>query len=86
MNLTQFSLLCLGVCVVFLVLIAIIETVEENRKRAIKRVRELHEENCKLRARLGWRDFDREYVIDEMKTQLAVKELLLRQKWAGVQK
>lgn len=86
MTLTAFSFLCLAVSVVILLAGAVIEGEIEYRKKKIKQVRDLHAENARLRARLGHRDFEAEYELDALRTELAVKQLLLRQKWAGVKK
>lgn len=81
MTLTAFSFLCLAVSVVILLAGAVIEGEIEYRKKKIKQVRDLHAENARLRARLDHRNFDQEWEMDNVKTQLAIKELLLRQKW-----
>ncbi len=86
MSLTTFSLLCLAVSVVLLIIGTLIEAEREYRAKQQKRVRDLHFENCKLRARLGHQNFETQYELDELKTALAVKELLLRQKWNGVKR
>ena len=86
MTLTTFSFLCLAFCVVVLLAGAVIEGEINYRKAKIKQVRELHAECARLRARLGHRNFEAEYEIDALRTELAVKQLLLRQKWAEVKK
>lgn len=86
MTLTAFALTCIGVALLFLVLIAMYETEVERRKAAVKRVRELHGENALLRARVNHKNFEAQYELDEVKTALAVKDLLLRQKWEGAKR
>jgi len=86
MSLTAFSLLCLAVFVTILIIGTLVEAEKEYRAKQNKRVRDLHFENCKLRARLGHQDFETQYELDELKTALAVKELLLKQKWEGAKR
>ena len=81
MTLTAFSLMCLVIFVLILIIGVLVESYKEYRAKQIKKVRDLHFENAILRARLGRRDFDHDWELDEVKTRLAVKELLLRQKW-----
>lgn len=86
MSLTTFSLLCLAVFVTILIIGTLVEAEMEYRKKQIKQVRDLHAENCRLKARLGHQNFEAQYELDEMRTALAVKELLLKQKWNGVKR
>lgn len=86
MSLQAFCFLCLGVGLVIILAGAVIEGELEYRRRQKKRVRELHAENARLRAKLGHKDFENEYQLDALRTELAVKQLLLAQKWAGVKK
>lgn len=84
MTLSAFCFSCLAGAGILLILGAIHEEEVERRKRACKRVRELNTENAKLRAELRKQKFDGNWQLDTVKTQLAAKDLLLRQKWAGV--
>lgn len=86
MSLQAFCFLCLGVAVLVVLAGAVIEGEIEYRRKQNKRVRDLHAENCRLRARLGHKNFETQYELDEMRTALAVKELLLKQKWEGVKR
>lgn len=86
MTLQAFCFLCLGAAVVVVLAGAFIEGELEYRRRQKKRVRELHAENARLKAKLGHKDFEAEYQLDALRTELAVKQLLLAQKWAGVKK
>lgn len=86
MTLTAFCFSCLAGAGILLILGAIHEEEVERRKRACKRVRELNTENARLRAEVRRERFNGEWRLDEAKTELAVKELLLRQKWEGCKK
>lgn len=86
MSLQTFCLLSLGVAVLLLVAGAVIEGEIEYRRRQIKRVRDLKAENRDLRAALRRTTFETGWELDTVKTELAVKELLLRQKWAEAKK
>lgn len=63
-------------------LIAAIESYFKNRKVNRKKMRELHAEVCQLRAALERANSKSDYKLDMLRTELAIKELLLRQKWA----
>ena len=86
MTLQAFALICIGLALLFCLIIAMYETEMERRKQAVRRVRELHAENAKLRAKLNHKNYETQYELDEVKTALAVKDLLLRQKWNEVKR
>lgn len=86
MTLAAFTFTMLGVSVVVLVMGGLIEWLNQRRVSDGKRIRDLYAENCRLRAKLRGRDFEHEWTLDEVKTELAVKELLLRQKWEAAKK
>lgn len=86
MSLTTFCLICLSVDVVILIIGLFVEAEIQYRRRKVKQVRELHAENAILRAEIRRQAFGSEWELDKVKTELALKELLLRQKWAGVKK
>lgn len=77
---------CLGVFLLVLGFGTVIDWMNRRRESDGKRIRDLWRENCQLRAQLHGRDFDREWQLDEVKTELAVKDLLLRQKWNGAKR
>lgn len=81
MTLQAFCLTALGVAGILLVCSGIIDWLNQRRVSDGKRLRELYAENARLRAQLRHRNFDQEWEMDNVKTQLAIKELLLRQKW-----
>lgn len=81
MTLQAFCFTVLGAFLVLLAFGGIIEWLNQRRVSDGKRLRELYAENCKLRAQLRHRNFDHEWELDEVRTELAVKDLLLRQKW-----
>lgn len=86
MTLTQFSLVTLAVFVVILIAGVFIEAEVEYRQKQIKRVRELKIENAQLKAQLHRARWEHDWFVDEAKTNEAVKDLLLRQKWANATK
>lgn len=86
MSLQTFCLLCLLAAMVILVAGAVIEGEIEYRRKQIKMVRDLKVENARLRAEVRRERFNGEWKLDEAKTEIAVKELLLKQKWAEVRK
>ena len=86
MTLLEFSLTVLAVFVAIILIGAVIEGEMEYRKRQIKMVRDLKVENARLRAQLHHERFEHDWSIDEAKTREAVKDLLLRQKWANATK
>ena len=86
MTLTQFSLAVLAVFVVIIVAGAFIEAEIDYRKKQIKRVRDLKIENAQLKAQLHRARWEHDWFVDEAKTNEAVKDLLLRQKWANATK
>jgi hypothetical protein len=86
MTLLQFSLCTLAVFVVLLIAGVLIEAEVDYRKRQIKRVRDLKVENAQLRAQIHRQRWEHDWYVDEAKTREAVKDLLLRQKWAEAQK
>lgn len=63
-------------------LFAWIENCAKCRKQDQKKLREMHQELCRLRAELTRQDHRAEYKLDSLRTELNIKELLLRQKWA----
>ncbi len=65
---------------------AVIEGEIEYRKRQIKMVRDLKAENARLRAEVRRAEFNGEWKLDSARTELAVKDLLLRQRWASAKK
>lgn len=81
MSLQTFCLVCLLSGLVLLLAGALIEGEIEYRRRQIKRVRDLKDENRRLRAQLHHERFESGWELDEVKTALAVKDMLLRQKW-----
>lgn len=86
MSLSAFTFVALGVFLIILAFGGIIEWLNQRRISDGKRLRDLYAENCKLRAQLKHRDFDHEWEIDSIRTELAVKDLLLRQRWASAKK
>lgn len=58
----------------------------QKRKAEKARLRELHAEVCRLRVALERQENKSEYKLDALRTELAIKELLLRQKWAVASK
>lgn len=81
MSLQTFCLVALLCAMVLLIAGALIEAEVEYRRRQIKRVRDLKDENRRLRAQLHHERFESGWELDEAKTALAVKDMLLRQKW-----
>ena len=81
MSLQTFCLVCLLSGLVLLIAGALIEGEIEYRKRQIKMVKDLKAENRRLRAQLHHERFESGWELDEAKTALAVKDMLLRQKW-----
>lgn len=75
-----FAALGIGLAVVFMG--AVIEWLNERRESDGKRIRDLVAENARLRAEVRRAKFNGEWELDAARTELAVKELLLRQKWA----
>lgn len=86
MSLQTFCFVCLLSGLVLLIAGALIEAEIEYRRRQIKRVRDLKDENRRLRAQLHHERFESGWELDEAKTALAVKDMLLRQKWANANK
>lgn len=86
MSLSTFCMVALLVALVILVAGAVIEGEIEYRKKQVKMVRDLKTENRRLRVQLHHERFESGWELDEVKTALAVKELLLKQKWAEVKK
>lgn len=86
MSLQAFCFLALLIGLVIVIAGAVIEGEIEYRKRQIKMVKDLKAENRKLRAQLHHERFESDWELDEVKTALAVKEMLLRQKWADAKK
>ena len=81
MSLQTFCRVCLLSGLVLLSAGALIEGEIEYRKRQIKMVKDLKAENRRLRAQLHHERFESGWELDEAKTALAVKDMLLRQKW-----
>lgn len=81
MSLQTFCLVCLLSGLVLLIAGALIEAEIEYRRRKIKMVKDLKAENRRLRAQLHHERFESGWELDEAKTALAVKDMLLRQKW-----
>lgn len=54
----------------------------KKRMEERKQIRELHAEVCRLRVALERVSTKSDYKLDALRTELAIKELLLRQKWA----
>lgn len=81
MSLQTFCLVALLCAMVLLIAGALIEGEIEYRKRQIKMVKDLKAENRRLRAQLHHERFESGWELDEAKTALAVKDMLLRQKW-----
>ena len=77
---------CLGVFLLVLGFGAVIEWMNKRRESDGKRIRDLWRENCKLRAQLKHNNFESEWEVDAIRTELAIKDLLLKQKWAGVKR
>ncbi len=86
MKLQTFCFICLGVSLVILLAGLLIEAEIQYRRRKVKQVRELHAENALLRAEIRRQAFGSDWELDKVKTELALKELLLRQKWAEVKR
>lgn len=86
MTLQMFCVLSFSLCIAILVCGLIIEAEIQYRRRKVKQVRELHAENALLRAEIRRQAFGSEWELDKVKTELALKELLLRQKWAEVKR
>lgn len=72
----------LAIGMVIIIAIAVIEGEIEYRKKQIKMVRDLKAENARLRAEVRRAEFNGEWKLDSARTELAVKDLLLRQRWA----
>lgn len=81
MSLQTFCLVALLCAMVLLIAGALIEGEIEYRRRQIKMVKDLKAENRRLRAQLHHERFESGWELDEAKTALAVKDMLLRQKW-----
>lgn len=62
----------------------IIEWLNKRRESDGKRIRDLVKENAMLRAQLRHQRFEGEWALDAAKTELALKNLMLKQKWEGV--
>lgn len=86
MKLQTFCFLCIGVSLVILLAGLLIEAEIQYRRKKVKQVRDLHYENALLRAEIRKQAFGSEWELDKVKTELALKELLLRQKWSEVKK
>lgn len=86
MNLQTFCFLALAIGLVIIIAGAVIEGEIEYRKRQIKMVRDLKAENARLRAEVRRAEFNGEWKLDSARTELAVKDLLLRQRWASAKK
>lgn len=82
MTLQAFCFAALGIGLAIVFLGAVIEWLNERRLSDGKRIRDLVAENARLRAEVRRERFNGEWRLDEAKTEIAVKELLLRQKWA----
>lgn len=82
MTLSAFCFACLGIGLAIVFLGSIIEWLNERRESDGKRIRDLVKENARLRAEVRKARFEGTWALDSAKTELAVKELLLRQKWA----
>lgn len=86
---SELQIACIWLVFWSLVLLAMCEIIDWlNRRRESdgKRIRDLIRENARLRAQLRGSRFDHEWEVDELKTQMAVKEMLLKQKWKGASK
>lgn len=86
MTLKVFCVLSFALCIMILACGLIIEAEIQYRHRKTRQMRELRAENALLKAEVRKQAFGTSWEIDRVKTELAVKELLLKQKWAGVQK
>lgn len=82
MSLQTFCFMSLAIGMVIIIAIAVIEGEIEYRKKQIKMVRDLKAENARLRAEVRRAEFNGEWKLDSARTELAVKDLLLRQRWA----
>lgn len=71
---------------VILLLGSIIDWLNRRRESDGKRIRDLIRENAMLRAQIRKARFDGEWELDEVRTELAVKNLLLSQKWTEATK
>ena len=86
---TELQKACIYLIVLFGVILfnwTIIEWMNKRRESDGKRIRDLWRENCKLRAQLKHNNFESEWEVDAIRTELAIKDLLLKQKWAGVKR
>lgn len=86
MTLSAFCFALLGIALTVLFMGAVIEWLNERRASDGKRIRDLVRENAQLRAALRKARFEGEWELDAARTEIAVKELLLRQKWAEARK
>ena len=73
----------LGFFLVILALGSVIDWLNRRRESDGKRIRDLIQENARLRAQIRHQRFESEWTVDELKTEVAVKELLLNQRWKG---
>lgn len=69
-----FWILCCGIA-------AWIDTRVKKAQEARKRTQEIHAENCRLRVEVERVKQREEFVVDMVRSELAIKDLLLRQKW-----
>jgi len=81
MTLQAACLWSLAFCLVILLMGGIIDWLNRRRESDGKRIRDLVRENAMLKAQLKHNKFESEWSIDSIRTELAIKELLLRQKW-----
>lgn len=62
-------------------LIAAAETIAKRRKAQMQRTREIHAENCRLRAEAARTRQRDDVIFNLLRQEIATKDLLLRQKW-----
>ena len=69
-----FWILCCGI-------IAGIENAANRRKAERQRSREIYAENCRLKAEAERAKRREIFIVDMVRSEMAVKDLLLKQKW-----
>lgn len=86
MTLKMFCVLSFALCIMILACGLLIESEIQYRRRKTRQMRELRAENALLKAEVRKQAFGTNWEIDRVKRELAVKEMLLRQKWSGVKR
>lgn len=73
----------LAFLLVILLMGSIIDWLNRRRESDGKRIRDLVKENAMLRAQLRHQRFEGDWALDAAKTELALKNMMLRQKWTA---